>query len=82
MILFKRNIQEKVDHRQQISLDDGKKKDYKRKKETTCKCDGNNIFNIYLFFYAYIKLIPPRCIQSSVFFPSNFVLHILMLCGL
>ena len=33
MILFKRNIQEKVDHRQQISLDDGKKKDYKRKKE-------------------------------------------------
>ena len=25
MILFKRNIQEKVDHRQQISLDDDKK---------------------------------------------------------
>ena len=61
MILFKRNIQEKVDHRQQISLDDGTKKDYKRKRERASMMETTSLTYIF-FFYAYIKLIPPRCI--------------------
>ena len=47
-ILFKRNIEEKVDHRQQISLDNGKKKDYKRKKKCASVMETTSL--TYIFF--------------------------------
>ena len=67
MILFKRNIQEKVDHRQQISLDDGKKENYKRKKRERASVLETTSLT-YIFFYAYIKLIPPDVSEVVPFF--------------
>ena len=52
MILFKRNIQEKVDHRQQISLDDDKK-DCKRKKERASVMETTSL--TYIFFLCIHK---------------------------
>ena len=52
MILFKRNIQEKVDHRQQISLDDDNK-DCKRKKERASVMETTSL--TYIFFLCIHK---------------------------